>query len=198
MGWFRERFQDCVIMAAQIGAYVHIGHDAVVGRSVILRDCVQVLPNTVVPPDAVIPPFSIVGGNPGFPFSSLILTIRVLTCRGHRKGDGDLILLLKWGCGCEKIFLKEELSSSDVAFYLFTNLLVHLIIRLPILTSQSGKICTRYGRFRFPILFQLARSRFPSIFFFPREQSIRSIDFTSFNELRIRVETSGVFFIFMK
>ncbi|VDK49444.1 unnamed protein product [Anisakis simplex] len=56
---------DCVIMAAQIGAYVHIGHDAVVGRSVILKDCVQVLPNTVVSPDAVIPPFSIVGGNPG-------------------------------------------------------------------------------------------------------------------------------------
>lgn len=52
-------------MAAQIGAFVHIGSGAIVGRSVIIKDCVQVLPNAFVPHDAVIPPFSIVSGNPG-------------------------------------------------------------------------------------------------------------------------------------
>lgn len=52
-------------MAAEIGAFVHIGYGTVIGRSVIIKSCVQVLPNTVVPHDAVIPPFSIVGGNPG-------------------------------------------------------------------------------------------------------------------------------------
>uniref|UniRef100_A0A8R1TQI4 Dynactin subunit 5 n=1 Tax=Onchocerca volvulus TaxID=6282 RepID=A0A8R1TQI4_ONCVO len=56
---------DCIVMAAEIGAFVHIGHNSVIGRSVIIKSCVQVLPNTVVPHDAVIPPFSIVAGNPG-------------------------------------------------------------------------------------------------------------------------------------
>lgn len=55
-------------MAAEIGAFVHIGNNVVIGRSVIIKSCVQVLPNTVVPHDAVIPPFSIVGGNPGMLF----------------------------------------------------------------------------------------------------------------------------------
>lgn len=55
---------NCVIMASQIGSYVHIGRNSIIGRNVVLKDCVQILPDSVVPQDAIIPPFSIVGGNP--------------------------------------------------------------------------------------------------------------------------------------
>lgn len=60
-------------MAAEIGAFVHIGNNVVIGRSVIIKSCVQILPNTIVPHDAVIPPFSIVGGNPGMLSCHLVL-----------------------------------------------------------------------------------------------------------------------------
>lgn len=72
-------------MAAEIGAFVHIGHNSVIGRSVIMKSCVQVLPNTVVPHDAVIPPFSIVGGNPGMYCSPEYLAVYFLWIGQQRK-----------------------------------------------------------------------------------------------------------------
>ncbi|KAE9552432.1 hypothetical protein FO519_004373 [Halicephalobus sp. NKZ332] len=56
--------EDCVIEAVQIGSYVHIGEKSVIGNGVIIKDCVEILPGSVVPPNQVIPPFSVVGGNP--------------------------------------------------------------------------------------------------------------------------------------
>ncbi|KAI9767787.1 MAG: hypothetical protein M1840_005468 [Geoglossum simile] len=56
---------DTIIEAAVIGSYVHIGAGSVVGRFAIIKDCVKVLENTVVPAGMVVPSFSIVAGRPG-------------------------------------------------------------------------------------------------------------------------------------
>jgi dynactin-5 len=61
---------DCVLMGAQIGAYVHIGKNCVIGRSTIIRDCCEIRANSVLAPDTVVPPFSLLAGSPGlFPRS---------------------------------------------------------------------------------------------------------------------------------
>lgn len=49
---------ECVINAASIGSYVHIGKNSVIGRRCIIMDCSYILPNSVIPPETVIPPFS--------------------------------------------------------------------------------------------------------------------------------------------
>uniref|UniRef100_A0A1I7ZST8 Dynactin subunit 5 n=1 Tax=Steinernema glaseri TaxID=37863 RepID=A0A1I7ZST8_9BILA len=56
--------EDCVIMAAQIGSYVHIGKGAIIGRSTVIKDCCVIKPGAVLPADMIVPPFSIVEGNP--------------------------------------------------------------------------------------------------------------------------------------
>ncbi|KAI9014202.1 dynactin subunit P25 [Hyaloraphidium curvatum] len=56
--------QGSIIEAASIGSNVHIGKNCVIGRFVIIKDCVQILDDAVVPANAVIPPFSVYGGNP--------------------------------------------------------------------------------------------------------------------------------------
>uniref|UniRef100_A0A914C9Q4 Dynactin subunit 5 n=1 Tax=Acrobeloides nanus TaxID=290746 RepID=A0A914C9Q4_9BILA len=56
--------EDCVVMAAQVGAFVHIGKDSIIGRSCVIKDCVQILPGSVLAPDTVVPPFTIMAGNP--------------------------------------------------------------------------------------------------------------------------------------
>ncbi|KAH0545139.1 hypothetical protein FGG08_000751 [Glutinoglossum americanum] len=55
---------DSIIEAAVIGSYVHIGAGSVVGKFVIIKDCVKVLDGTVIPQGMVIPSFSIVAGRP--------------------------------------------------------------------------------------------------------------------------------------
>ncbi|TKR62444.1 hypothetical protein L596_026402 [Steinernema carpocapsae] len=56
--------EDCVIMATQIGSYVHIGKGSIIGRSTVIKDCCLIKPGAVLPPDMIVPPFSIVAGNP--------------------------------------------------------------------------------------------------------------------------------------
>jgi dynactin-5 len=43
---------------------VNIGAGSVVGKFVIIKDCVKVLEGSVIPQGTVIPSFSIVGGRP--------------------------------------------------------------------------------------------------------------------------------------
>ena len=53
-----------IIEAAMIGSRVHIGANCVIGKFVMIRDCVRILDGSVVPPGMVIPSFSVVGGRP--------------------------------------------------------------------------------------------------------------------------------------
>ncbi|KAI8802633.1 dynactin, subunit p25 [Cladochytrium replicatum] len=57
--------EDSVVEAAQIGNYVMIGKNCVIGRFAVIKDCVRILDGTVIPPNAVVPSFSVYGGNPG-------------------------------------------------------------------------------------------------------------------------------------
>ncbi|XP_028401475.1 dynactin subunit 5-like [Dendronephthya gigantea] len=57
--------EDCVVNAAQVGSYVHIGKNCVIGRRSILKDCCAIADNTVLPPETVVPPFTLYGGSPG-------------------------------------------------------------------------------------------------------------------------------------
>jgi len=49
---------ECVINAASIGSFVHIGKNSVIGRRCIIMDCSYILPNSVIPPETVIPSYS--------------------------------------------------------------------------------------------------------------------------------------------
>jgi len=55
---------DCVIIAASIGSYVHIGKNCVISRRCILKDCCLILDGSVLAPDTVVPPFTVFGGTP--------------------------------------------------------------------------------------------------------------------------------------
>ncbi|VDO33358.1 unnamed protein product [Haemonchus placei] len=56
--------EDCVISAAQICSFVHIGAGSVIGGSAVLKECCRVLPGSVVAADSVFPPYSTIAGNP--------------------------------------------------------------------------------------------------------------------------------------
>jgi dynactin 5 len=53
------------IEAAQIGSYVSIGSNVQIGKFAVIKDCVRIQDDTVIPPNAMIPSFSIVSGKPG-------------------------------------------------------------------------------------------------------------------------------------
>jgi len=55
---------NAVVMAAQIGSYVHIGKNAVIGRRCVLKDCCVVADNAILSPDTVVPPFAVMAGSP--------------------------------------------------------------------------------------------------------------------------------------
>ncbi len=55
---------NSIIEAALIGSRVHIGADCVIGKFVMIKDCVKILDGSVVPPGMVIPSFSVVAGRP--------------------------------------------------------------------------------------------------------------------------------------
>ncbi|KAJ3009968.1 hypothetical protein HKX48_007649 [Thoreauomyces humboldtii] len=56
--------EGAVVEAAQVGSYVHIGRDAVIGRFAVIKDCCRILDGAVVPPNTVVPSFSVYGGAP--------------------------------------------------------------------------------------------------------------------------------------
>uniref|UniRef100_A0A0K0DKH8 Actin-related protein 3 n=1 Tax=Angiostrongylus cantonensis TaxID=6313 RepID=A0A0K0DKH8_ANGCA len=56
--------EGCVISAAQICSFVHIGARSVIGGSAVLKECCRVLPGSVVAADSVFPPYSTIAGNP--------------------------------------------------------------------------------------------------------------------------------------
>lgn len=55
---------NTIVEAASIGSHVEIGANCLVGRFVIIKDCVRILEGSVVAPNTVIPSFSIYGGSP--------------------------------------------------------------------------------------------------------------------------------------
>jgi len=55
---------NAVVMAAQIGSFVHIGKNAVIGRRCVLKDCCVVADNAILSPDTVVPPFAVMAGSP--------------------------------------------------------------------------------------------------------------------------------------
>jgi dynactin 5 len=59
--------------AAQIGSYVSIGSNCQIGKFAIIKDCVRIEDDTVIPPNATIPGFSIVAGKPGAGIASMLL-----------------------------------------------------------------------------------------------------------------------------
>ena len=56
--------QNSVIEAAQIGSYVMVGKNCVISPLCILRDCCEIMDNSVLAPGTVVPPFSRYGGVP--------------------------------------------------------------------------------------------------------------------------------------
>ncbi|KAI8622618.1 dynactin subunit p25 [Chytriomyces sp. MP71] len=65
MGDYVHIGENSIVEAASIGSHVQIGKNCVVGRFAIIKDCVQILDNTVIAPNCVIPSFSVYGGSPG-------------------------------------------------------------------------------------------------------------------------------------
>jgi len=64
IGDFVEIGASCVVEAASIGSFVRIGRNCVVGRFAIIKECCQILDDSVIPSNTVVPPFSVFGGNP--------------------------------------------------------------------------------------------------------------------------------------
>ncbi|XP_046551709.1 dynactin subunit 5-like [Haliotis rubra] len=57
--------EDSIINAAQVGSYVHIGKNCIIGRRSVLKDCCAIADNTVLPPETVVPSFTVFSGSPG-------------------------------------------------------------------------------------------------------------------------------------
>jgi dynactin-5 len=64
IGSYTSIGENCIIESSSIGESVKIGSNVVLGKRSIIKDCVYVESNTVVPPDMALPPFSIVSGSP--------------------------------------------------------------------------------------------------------------------------------------
>jgi dynactin-5 len=56
---------NTIIEAAQIGSYVSIGSNVQIGKFAIIKDCVRIEDDSVIPANATIASFSIVSGKPG-------------------------------------------------------------------------------------------------------------------------------------
>jgi dynactin-5 len=56
--------EHSIVQAAEIGSFVSIGRNCVVGNRAIIQDQVQLLDDSVVPPDAVLTSQGLYGGTP--------------------------------------------------------------------------------------------------------------------------------------
>ncbi|CAH7686229.1 trimeric LpxA-like protein [Phakopsora pachyrhizi] len=56
---------ESVVEAASIGNLVEIGKNCVIGRFTIIKDCVRIADNTIIPPGTVISSMSYYAGSPG-------------------------------------------------------------------------------------------------------------------------------------
>jgi dynactin-5 len=54
---------NCIIESATIGNHVYIGDNCLIGHFCIIKDCVKIEPNTIVPPFTVISSFSVYSGS---------------------------------------------------------------------------------------------------------------------------------------
>ena len=63
--------EGSVVSASQIGSCVEIGEGCVIGARSIIKSCVVIKDNTVVPPDATVLPFSVLSGSPGVQIATL-------------------------------------------------------------------------------------------------------------------------------
>lgn len=48
--------QGCVVVAAYVGSFVHIGQNSIVGQNCVVKDCCFIQPDSVLMPDTVVPP----------------------------------------------------------------------------------------------------------------------------------------------
>ena len=69
-----------IIEAASIGSFVSIGSNVQIGKFAIIKDCVRIEDDTVIPPNATISSFSIVSGKPGITLMQLRINHRVGRC----------------------------------------------------------------------------------------------------------------------
>jgi dynactin-5 len=56
--------EDCIVMAAEIGDFVFVGKNSIIGQSSVIKNCCYIMENSVLAPDTIAPPFSILSGNP--------------------------------------------------------------------------------------------------------------------------------------
>lgn len=85
--------EGTVVNAASISSNVQIGKNCVIvrtshtmqlknkGRFAVIKSCVKILDNTVIPPHAVVPSHTVFGGSPGN------FSIEKLTYQGFRKAS---------------------------------------------------------------------------------------------------------------
>lgn len=50
--------------AAEIGDFVFVGKNAIIGQSSVVKNCCYIMENSILAPDTIAPPFSILSGNP--------------------------------------------------------------------------------------------------------------------------------------
>ncbi|KAI6192061.1 hypothetical protein M3Y97_00295500 [Aphelenchoides bicaudatus] len=56
--------EDCIVEAAEIGNHVYVGQNSILGNNCVLKECVYVMPGSVIPAETVVPPFAVMEGNP--------------------------------------------------------------------------------------------------------------------------------------
>ncbi|KAL3095422.1 hypothetical protein niasHS_007521 [Heterodera schachtii] len=113
---FIER--GCVVVAAYVGSFVHIGQNSIVGQNCVVKDCCFIQPDSVLMPDTVVPPFSIVGGNPARVLAEWPPTCQSLMVDACAGSVFLMLPTIKWlngpsdDCPSSKLFLLDSDSFS--------------------------------------------------------------------------------------
>jgi len=56
--------ENCIVTAAEIGDFVFVGKNSIIGQSSVIKNCCYIMEDSLLAPDTIAPPFSILGGNP--------------------------------------------------------------------------------------------------------------------------------------